>query len=318
MKLHPCEHEAHGPGQDHPHDHDGHRHAAGVTDERRIAWAFFLIFSFMIVEVAGGLISGSLALLADAGHMVSDAAALGLSWWAFRLGKRRADARRSYGYKRMETLVAFVNGLALFMITGWIIYEAVRRFAQPAPVLGKTMLMVAIAGLLANIAAFFVLHSGNRENLNLRSAWLHVLGDLLGFMVAIVAAVIIMLTGWFKIDPLLSVLIALLILKSAAGIIKSSGHILLEGSPSGIDEAALKQDLLENVADLAEVHHIHTWSLTGEQALVTMHVRAKPGCDALPLVPAVNERLKQQFGISHATIQIDSTDCSGSTRDCGQ
>ena len=315
---HRDEKHSHKFGHEHEHDHHGHNHGAEVADEKRIAWAFFLIFGFMIVEVAGGLISGSLALLADAGHMLSDSAALGLTWFAFRMGKRRADSRRSYGYKRLETLVAFVNGLTLFVITGWIVYEAICRFSRPSPVLGKTMLIVAVAGLLANIAAFFVLHTGNRENLNMRSAWLHVLGDLLGFMMAIIAALVIMFTGWFPIDPILSVLIAVLILKSAAGIVKSSGHVLLEGAPAGIDEETLKTDLLENVPNLADVHHVHTWSLTGEQPLVTLHVRGKPGCDVLALVPAVNDRLKKRFGIDHATVQVDSTDCSGSTHDCGQ
>jgi cobalt-zinc-cadmium efflux system protein len=156
----------------HGHSHD-HVHGAG-TDERRIACAFVIIFGFMLVEVAGGVISGSLALLADAGHMVSDAAALGMSWAVLRLGRRPADSMRSYGYRRLEVLVAFVNGCALFLIAAWVVFEAIRRFASPAPVLGGTMLAVAMAGLLANVVAFLVLSGGNRENLNMRSAWLHV------------------------------------------------------------------------------------------------------------------------------------------------
>src|SRR5579883_3328214 len=241
-RKHAQGHEHHG-DTDHPHEaehehsaghhghgnHHGHSHGAGVTDERRIGWAFIIIFLFMFIEAAGGLIAGSLALLADAGHMVSDAAALGMSWVALRIGKRPADAVRSYGYQRIEVLVAFVNGCTLFVIAGWIVFEAVRRFTAPVPVLGGTMLAVAIAGLLANIIAFFVLNGGNRNNLNMRSAWLHVLGDLLGFIVAIIAAGIILWTGWSPIDPILSVLVALLILKSAAGIVRSSAHILLEG-----------------------------------------------------------------------------------------
>jgi cobalt-zinc-cadmium efflux system protein len=306
------------PGDDHDH-HDrhrghGHSHGAATTDEGRIGWAFIVIFSFMLVEVGGGIMSGSLALLADAGHMVSDAAALGMSWAALRLGKRAADAERTYGYKRLEVLVAFVNGCTLFAIAGWIIIEAIRRFAAPVEVLGGPMLVVAIAGLLSNIVAFLILNGGNRENLNMRSAWLHVLGDLLGFVVAIVAAGIILLTGWSPIDPLLSVLVAVLILKSAAQIVKSSSQILLEGTPAGLDIAGLSADLVATLPAVAEVHHVHAWSLTAEQPLVTLHVRCAPDSDPRLIIPAINEHLKQRYGITHSTIQIDCVDCSGECR----
>ena len=294
-------------GHDHGHHH-GHSHGMGVTDERRIASAFFIIFSFMIVELIGGLAAGSLALLADAGHMVSDTVALGMSWAALRLGKRGADAERSYGYKRFEVLVAFVNGCTLFVIAGWIIYEAIRRFTAPVEVLGGTMLAVAIAGLLANFVAFLVL-SGNRQNLNIRSAWLHVLGDLLGFVVAIIAAGIILATGWSPIDPLLSVVVAVLILRSAYQIVKSSAHILVEGVPPGLDLNAVRADLSTALPEVADVHHVHAWCLTAEQPLVTLHVRCKPGADPTAIVPAINRRLKERFGIAHSTVQVDPPDC---------
>ncbi|HXP75919.1 MAG TPA: cation diffusion facilitator family transporter [Stellaceae bacterium] len=290
-------------------DHQAHSHGAEVDDERRIGWAFGIIFLFMIVEAGGGLIAGSLALLADAGHMASDAAALGMSWIALRIGKRPADAVRSYGYQRIEVLVAFVNGCALFVIAAWIVFEAVRRFAAPAPVLGGTMLVVAIAGLLANIVAFLVLNGGNRNNLNMRSAWLHVLGDLLGFVVAIIAAGIILLTGWSPIDPMLSILVVVLILKSAGEIVRSSAHILLEGTPPGIDLDALRTDLAATVPAVAEVHHVHAWSLTAGHSLVTLHVRCAPDADPVSVIPAINSRLKDRFGIAHSTIQIETADC---------
>jgi cobalt-zinc-cadmium efflux system protein len=294
--------------QGHGHHH-GQSHGAATTDERRIAWAFVIIFGFMLVEVVGGMIAGSLALLADAGHMVSDAAALGMSWAALRLGKRAADAERTYGYKRIEVLVAFVNGCTLFVIAGWVIYEAIRRFAAPVEVLGGPMLAVAIAGLLANIVAFLVLNGGNRENLNMQSAWLHVLGDLLGFVVAIVAAGVILLTRWSPIDPILSVVVAVLILKSAFQIVKASTHILLEGAPPGLDLNELRADLVAAIPAVAEVHHVHAWSLTAEQPLVTLHVCCTPGADPSSIVGAVNQRLKGRFGIEHSTIQVDPADC---------
>jgi cobalt-zinc-cadmium efflux system protein len=302
-----CEARDRDPGHGHDHSH-GHAHAIR-TDESRVGWAFAIIFGVMLVEIAGGVISGSLALLADAGHMVSDAAALGMSWAALRIGKRPADPLRSYGYRRLEVLVAYTNGCSLFVIAGWVIFEAIRRFMAPIPVLGGPMLFVAVAGLLANIVAFAILSGGNRENLNMRSAWLHILGDLLGFAIAIVAALAILLTGWSPIDPILSVLVALLILRSAVQIVKSAAHILLEGTPAGFDVDAVRDDLIATVPAVAEVHHIHAWSLTQEQWLVTLHVRCAPGADPEAIVPAVNDRLKDRFGILHSTIQIDHADC---------
>jgi cobalt-zinc-cadmium efflux system protein len=306
------DHDEHEHGGDHHHahgSHHGHSHGAAVNDERRIGWAFVIIFVFMLIEVIGGLMAGSLALLADAGHMVSDAAALGMSWAALRLGKRAADPERTYGYKRLEVLVAFVNGCTLFVIAGWIVIEAIRRFSAPVEVLGGTMLVVAAAGLLANVVAFLVLNGGNRENLNMRSAWLHVLGDLLGFVVAIIAAGVILLTGWSPIDPILSVVVAILILKSAAQIVKSSAHILLEGAPPGLNLSELRADLATALPSVAEVHHVHAWLLTAEQPLVTLHVRCLPDADLKSIIPAINKRLKDRFGVIHSTIQIDWADC---------
>lgn len=296
---------AHGAGQDH-----SHAHVAAGTDERRLFWAFVIIFVFMLVEIAGGLLAGSLALLADAGHMISDAAALAMSWGALRIGRRPADGMRTYGYRRLEVLVAFVNGCALFLIAAWVVFEAVRRFRAPEPVLGGTMLIVAVAGLVANAAAFWLLSGGNRENLSTRSAWLHVLGDLLGFAIAIVAACVILLTGWSPIDPLLSVAVALLILKSATSIVRSSAHILLEGTPVGFDSEALRRDLMSSLPAVQEVHHIHAWSLTQDQPLVTLHVRCAADADRDTLVVAVSQRLRGQFGITHATIQVDHEVCA--------
>jgi cobalt-zinc-cadmium efflux system protein len=304
---------AHGHGHDHGHDHDhshaGHNHLHGVTDQRRIGWAFLIIALFMIVEVVGGVLSGSLALLADAGHMVSDAAALGFSWAAMHYGRRPATAQLSYGYKRLEILAAFVNGCALFVIAAWIIVEAVQRFFAPVHVAGGMMLAVAFAGLASNIAAFFILHGGNRENLNLRGAWLHVLGDMLGSAAAIVAAGVILLTNWTPIDPILSVFVALIVLKSAWGIVRSSAHILLEGTPDGLSLADIKADLEANVAEVRDAHHIHAWSITAEQHLLTLHVHPTQGTAARDVVSAVQSRLAERFNVVHVTVQVEEDAC---------
>jgi len=298
-------------GHDHAgHSHAGHNHLHGVTDLRRIGWAFVIIALFMVVEVAGGVISGSLALIADAGHMVSDAAALGFSWLAIHMGRKAATTEMSYGYKRLEILAAFVNGLALFVIAGWIIYEAIRRFAAPVEVMGTPMLIVATIGLLANIAAFFVLNGGNHDNLNMRSAWLHVLGDLLGSAVAIVAALVILFTGWTPIDPILSILVAVIVLKSAWQIVKSSGHILLEGTPPGLNPLAIKQEIEARIPQVKDVHHIHAWSMTAEQHMVTMHVVPRDQASAQAVLTAVRALLTERFSVSHVTVQIEEEVCA--------
>jgi cobalt-zinc-cadmium efflux system protein len=307
----------HGHSHGHDHDHAGHNHLHGVTDQRRIGWAFAIIAVFMVVEIVGGVLSGSLALLADAGHMVSDTAALGFSWAAIHYGRRPATARLSYGYKRLEILAAFVNGCALFVIAAWIVVEAVQRFATPVPVVGKTMLIVACAGLAANIAAFLVLHGGNRDNLNMRGAWLHVLGDMLGAFAAIVAAGVILLTGWTPIDPLLSIFVALIILKSAWGIVKSSAHILLEGTPAGMSLADIKADLEQHVPEVRNAHHIHAWSITGERHMVTLHVHPAAGALSKTVVTAVQRRLAERFNVEHATVQVEEDDCFDAHDDHG-
>jgi len=190
-------------------------HAKQRSNIKRVQLALALTGTFMLVEVAGGILSGSLALLADAGHMLTDTMALALSAVAFRVSSRPADEKRSYGYQRFQILAAFVNGLSLLVIVGWILFEAVQRILSPPLVMGQTMLVVAAAGLVINIIVFVVLHGGDQENLNMRGAALHVLGDLLGSIAAITAALIILSTGWMPIDPILSVGVALLIFRSA-------------------------------------------------------------------------------------------------------
>ncbi len=303
---------------DHAHTEDphqaathagGHVHAHGSTNETRLAWALVVIAVFMTVEVVGGLISGSLALIADAAHMASDVVALAMSWAALRIGRRPPSARLSYGYRRLEVLVAFVNGLTLLVISLGVIIEAIRRFAEPQPVLGTTMFFVAVSGLLSNIVAFAILHGGSRENLNMRSAWLHVLGDLVSSVVAIIAALVIMWTGYSPIDPILSILVSLLIAKSAWSITRSAAAILLEASPPGVDPHAVRQDLMRSIPGVADVHHVHAWCLTAESTMVTLHARAAAGIDPLHLPPAISARLREKFRIAHTTVQMEPETC---------
>ena len=303
-----CGHD-HGHSHGHAHAHGHHDHAAGAS-ERAVAIAAVLIGSFMLVEVAGGLISGSLALLADAGHMLTDFASLAMAWFAFRLARRPADWKRSYGYDRFKVLVAFVNGLSLIAIAAWITVEAAMRLAEPGLILAGTMLWVAVAGLAVNVAAFLVLTRNAGDDLNLRAATLHVLGDMLGSVGAILAALIIMGTGLVWVDPVLSVFVALLIVRSAWGVTREAGHILLEGTPHGVDEGAIEADL-ETLEGVRDVHHVHCWSISGERRVATLHASIGDDMNPDDARRAIKRRLALHHAITHATVEIEHGACVG-------
>jgi cobalt-zinc-cadmium efflux system protein len=278
---------------------------------KRVQIALLLTGAFMLVEVIGGILSGSLALLADAGHMLTDTMALALATVAFRVSARPADSKRSYGYQRFQILAAFVNGLSLLLIVGWILLEAVRRLMSPSEVMGPMMLAVASAGLLVNIFAFVVLHGGDQENLNIRGAALHVAGDLMGSIAAIVAAIVIIYTAWMPIDPLLSVLVALLILRSAWHLVRRSAHILLEGAPEWLDQDRMQRRLVQRVPAIESIHHVHVWGLTQQHLMLTMHVALSGDPpDPTAVVRRIKGVLREDFGISHSTIEIETDDCA--------
>lgn len=299
----------------HAHDHSGHSHGIGqvhgdTSNKTRVLIAAVLTAGFMVAEAIGGVITGSLALLADAGHMLTDSISLVLAWYAFHLGARAATSRMTYGFDRVKTLVAFVNGLTVFAIAAWIIYEAWERFGSPSPVLGGPMLIIALIGLAINITAFFVLNGGDRDHLNMRGAILHVLGDLLGSVAAIVAALVILWTGWYPIDPILSVLVALLLFRSAYALVRESGALLLEGAPSTLDRDAIARDIEANVENVREVHHMHVWSLDGAKNMATLHACLKDGADPYAVVGAIKRRLASNHGISHATVEPEFGTCA--------
>ena len=295
-----------------PHDHDhDHTHGAGGSNLKRVMIALVLTGTFMVVEIVGGIISGSLALLADAGHMLTDTMALALAAAAFHVSKRPADGNLTYGYQRFQILAAFVNGLSLLVVVGWILFEAVERFITPRDILGETMLVVAAAGFVVNVISFAVLHTGDRENLNIRGAALHVAGDLLGSVAAIVAAVVIIYTGWTLIDPILSVAVAFLILRSAWALVKRSGHVLLEGAPDWLDVADLRSRIVANVPGVCEIHHVHVWGLTPQQLMLTMHLQlAEDAASQSAVVRDVKVFLREEYGIGHSTIEVEIDGCA--------
>lgn len=291
----------------HSHTSHDHEHAPTVTsaNERKVLISFVLIFTYMLVEFVGGVLSGSLALLADAGHMLTDAAALALAYAAFRLGRREADSKRTYGYLRFEVIAGSINALTLFAIAGWIVYEAWQRFFVPHEILAGPMMMVAVVGLLVNLLVLWIMTRGETEHVNIKGATLHVMGDLLGSVGAITAAVIVYYTGWTPIDPILSVLVAVLILRSAWALLAKSLHILLEGAPADASPEKLERGLLAAVPGLVAVRHIHVWQLTSGQTLATLHVQPETDKKAQMIVKAVEKVLHDQFHIEHATIAID-------------
>jgi len=242
--------------------------------------------------------------------MLTDAAALALAWGASRAARRPADVLRTYGYHRVQILAALINGLAFLLLVGWIAFEAVQRLMQPNEVLGGMMLAVAVLGLLVNIVAFAILHGGQSQDLNLRAAVVHVLGDLLGSVAAISAAAIILWTGWMPIDPLLSLLVALLILRSAWYVVKQSAHILLEGTPEDVDVELLRRTIRERIEAVQDVHHVHVWSLTPERPLLTMHVSVTDESCCARVLAEVKAILAERFGISHSTVQVESGGCA--------
>ena len=291
----------------------GYSHSHGSDNVKRVQIALVLTGTFMVVEVIGGIISGSLALLAAAGHMLTDTMALALAAFAFRVSSRPADGRRSYGYQRVQIIAAFVNGLSLLGIVGWILFEAVMRLIDPPDVIGRTMLIVASAGLLVNIFAFVVLHGGDQDNLNIRGAALHVLGDLLGSVAAIIAALVVIRTGWMPIDPILSVLVATLILRSAWQLVRRSAHILLEGAPEWLDVDEMQEKIIARVPEVSEIHHVHVWGLTPQHLMLTMHVVLPENVvEPTPVVRRVKAVLMSDFGIDHSTIEAEYGDCADS------
>jgi cobalt-zinc-cadmium efflux system protein len=292
-----------GPAHDHGHDLRG-------ADKKRVLIAALLTGGFMVAEAVGGFLTGSLALLADAGHMLTDSIALWLAWYAFHLAERPATKNHTYGLGRVKTLVAYTNGVTIFAVALWIVSEASVRFLNPVPVLGGPMLVVAVAGLLVNIGCFLILRGGNRESLNMRGAIVHVLGDLLGSLAAIAAALVILATGWMPIDPILSVLVALLILSTAWSLMREAAHLLLEGTPAGLDRDGIANDLVAHVEGVREIHHMHVWSLDGDTNMATLHACLTEKTDPHKAVAGIKLRLAAVHGIDHATVEPEFGVCA--------
>jgi len=286
------------------HNH-GHSHAAGhrAADRRRLAWTLGLVALYAGAEVAGGLVTNSLALLADAGHMVSDAAALVLALFALWMAGKPGSAQHTYGYRRLEILAALANGAALLVIAVFIVVEAIGRFRQPPQVEAPLMMAIAAGGLLVNVIALAVLHGGRDSSLNLRGAWLHVAGDALGSVQALVAGGLIWAFDWRLADPLVSVLISLLVVWSGWKLLSETLSVLMEQAPRHIDVQRV-EEAIAGVPGVREVHDLHVWTITSGMEALSVHVVA-PEREASPLLQDIRTSMHSSFGIDHVTVQVE-------------
>lgn len=294
----------HSQGHDHGHGSNGHDHSAGAN-ARSLTIALALTGTFLIAELAGAWLFNSLALLSDAAHMFTDAAALAIALAAIRIGRHPADGKRTYGYRRFEILAAAFNALLLFGVAAYVLYEGIQRFVAPQEVQSLGMLAVAAAGLVINLIAMRVLAGGKDTSLNVKGAYLEVWADMLGSLGVIGAAVLIYFTHWSWVDPVVAIAIGFWVLPRTWILLRDTTNILLQGVPRGIDLGAVRASMA-GVPGVAEVHDLHLWSMAGNDASLTTHIVFQPGSEPETVRLAIGDMLRQKFDISHATIQMES------------
>ncbi|TKC18464.1 cation diffusion facilitator family transporter [Robertmurraya kyonggiensis] len=310
MHFHDQElHHHHGHDHGHGHHHHHHHDHGREGNKKGLMIALMITAGIMLLEFIGGLVTNSLALLSDSGHMLSDTSSLALSLVAMWFATRPASPNKTYGFYRFEILAALFNGLTLFLIAAFIVYEAIERFLEPQAVASGTMILIAIMGLLANLLSAFALMSKGdvKDNVNLRSAYLHVLGDALGSVGAIIAGGMMYLFDWYIADPIISVVVALLILKSAWGVIKHSIHILMEGTPITVDQQEVKATL-QKIDGVINVHDLHIWTITSGLDSLSCHLLIKDNQDSQAILQTAINLIESKFKILHTTIQIEKSD----------
>lgn len=302
---------SHSHGHDHDHGGLGHAHGADLSNaanRRRLAIVLGLTLAYMVAEIVGGLLTGSLALLADAGHMLSDAGALALSFFALWIAQRPPDEDRTFGYHRAEILAALAHAVTLFAVAGFVVWEAIERFQSPPDVRGPLMLGVAVGGLLVNLVGLGVLHGGQSESMNVRGAWLHVLTDALGSVGVIVSAGLVWAFDLYLADPVASLLISALVALSAVPLLRGALAVLMESAPGHIDVAEVKAALAE-VSGVEDVHDLHVWVISEGRDCLSGHVVAGPGRDSQALLQELQGLLHDRFGVEHVTLQIEDQAC---------
>ena len=291
----------------HSHGHDDcghHGHSYSATNRKRLLVTLVLAAAYMVAEVVGGLISNSLALLADAGHMFSDVASLALSVFAIWIADRPAGSQRTFGYYRAEILAALVNGTTLVAVSFFIVYEAWHRFSDPPEVQGGLMMWIAVGGLVINLFGLAALHGGKDHNLNVRGAWLHVLSDALGSVAAIVAGLLIQNFGWYIADPIISAVISLLVIVSAWRLLSDSVRVLMQAAPANVDVPSLQAALIETPG-VVDVHDLHVWTITSGMDSVSCHIVSDGSLPYDRILQSVRDVVIEKFSIDHVTIQIE-------------
>ena len=290
----------------HEHDHHAHSHShIGTTDGGRLWLALGLILGFMAVEVVVGLLASSLALLSDAAHMLTDAGAIALALVAARLASRPATGGYTFGLKRAEILSAQVNGVTLVALAAVILFEGIRRLVEPPDVEGTAVLVVALAGIVVNLAATFTLAGADRRSLNVEGAFQHVLTDLFAFIATAIAGAVILTTGWVQADGVAALIVAILMLRSGWGLLRDSGRVLLEAAPRGIDPDEIGRTLAAQ-RHVVEVHDLHVWEVTSDMPSLSAHVTVGAGCDPQSHRRQLAELLHERFGIEHTTLQVEA------------
>lgn len=292
----------------HGHSHSGHSHSHAPNNKKGLLIALIITGGIMFLEFFGGLVTGSLALLSDSGHMLSDTASLALSLVAMIFAVKPPSLKNSYGYYRFEIMAALFNGVTLFVIAGFIIREAWQRFFEPPAVASGTMMIIAAVGLLANLISAWSLmrKSDTKENINVRSAYLHIMGDALGSVGALLAGLIMNLFSWYIADPIISVLVALLILRGAWGVLKQAFHILMEGTPVSVNTNDIKEALL-NIDGVEDVHDLHVWTITSGLDALSGHLLIKDHADPHSILQKAINVVEDHFAIQHTTLQIENS-----------
>jgi len=299
----------------HEHTHD-HRQRRDPKSLRSLKIALALTSTYMLAEAIGGWLTNSLALLADAGHMLTDVAALVLTLMAIWFASRPATPNKTFGYYRLEILAAFVNGIALVLLSLWVIYEAYERWQESPEILGLGLTIVAFGGLVINLIAAWLLHGNHKDDLNMRGAWLHVMGDALGSVAAIVAGVVIIAFGWLWADAVVSVLISLIIIWGAWRLIRESVNVLLEGTPAHINLTAVEESILQ-MDSINEVHDLHVWTITSGIEALSVHIVHKDSITQPELLQQVRNKIHDDFDINHLTIQLETpADNQDDSHDC--
>lgn len=286
--------------------HHNHIALPNEKNQRKVLIAAIITSTYMLVEIIGGLWVNSIALVADGVHMLTDAMALGVAWWGYKMSQKPANERMTFGYQRFQILTAFVNGFTLLLIIGGIVFMAIHRLIEPQEVMGKEMFIIALIGLLNNLVVFWILHSGDQNSMNMRGATLHFLGDTLGSVAVIVGAILIYFTGWMPIDPILSLIMATIIGIGAYRLVRESAHVLLEGVPAGYEIQAIKEDLEAKFDYLTSVHHVHLWAIAEDQIMMTLHAKTDLQHVNDETLSEIKQYLFDAHKVHHVTLQLET------------